>query len=110
MKKTVIDHLYGDIKGYYEEADEDKALIKKLRGGKKKPVKKAKVKKVVKKSAKKLSRKQEDKVGQVMREFAEKKLHSSSKKGPKVKSRKQALAIALSEAKRGPKRKKAKKK
>ncbi len=34
----------------------------------------------------------------VMREFKEGKLHSGSKKGPKVKSRKQAVAIALSEA------------
>ena len=33
-----------------------------------------------------------------MKEFKEGKLHSGSKKGPKVKSRKQAIAIALSEA------------
>ena len=38
------------------------------------------------------------KVGKVMREFKEGTLHSGSKKGPKVKSRKQAVAIALSEA------------
>jgi hypothetical protein len=38
------------------------------------------------------------KVGKVMREFKEGTLHSGSKKGPKVKSRKQAIAIALSEA------------
>ena len=35
-----------------------------------------------------------------MREYKKGKLHSGSKKGPKVKSRKQAIAIALSEAKR----------
>jgi hypothetical protein len=33
-----------------------------------------------------------------MRKFKEGKLHSGSKKGPVVKSRKQAIAIALSEA------------
>jgi hypothetical protein len=44
------------------------------------------------------------KVGKVMREFKEGTLHSGSKKGPIVKSRKQAMAIALSEA-RSPERK-----
>jgi hypothetical protein len=33
-----------------------------------------------------------------MHEYKEGKLHSGSKKGPMVKSRKQAIAIALSEA------------
>jgi Family of unknown function (DUF6496) len=33
----------------------------------------------------------------VMHEFKHGQLHSGSKKGPKVKSRKQAIAIALSE-------------
>jgi hypothetical protein len=33
-----------------------------------------------------------------MREFKQGKLHSGSKTGPKVKSRKQAVAIAMSEA------------
>lgn len=42
------------------------------------------------------------KVSQVMREFREGTLHSGSKTGPKVKNRKQAVAIALSEAKRNP--------
>jgi hypothetical protein len=37
------------------------------------------------------------KVHKVMREFKQGKLHSGSKHGPKVKSRKQAIAIALSE-------------
>jgi Family of unknown function (DUF6496) len=40
------------------------------------------------------------KVHKVMHEFKEGDLHSGSKKGPKVKSRKQALAIALSESKK----------
>lgn len=38
------------------------------------------------------------KVAKVMREFKKGKLHSGSKKGPKVKSRKQAVAIALNQA------------
>jgi hypothetical protein len=38
------------------------------------------------------------KVAKVMREFGEGKLHSGSKKGPKVTNPKQAVAIALSEA------------
>jgi len=48
------------------------------------------------------------KVKKVMDEFKEGMLHSGSKKGPKVKSRKQAIAIALSEA--GLSKKKGKKK
>jgi hypothetical protein len=35
-----------------------------------------------------------------MKEYREGKLRSGSKKGPKVKSRKQAVAIALSEARK----------
>ncbi len=38
------------------------------------------------------------KVKKVMKEFKGGKLHSGSKTGPKVKSRKQAIAIAMSEA------------
>jgi hypothetical protein len=38
------------------------------------------------------------KVSKVMREYKEGTLHSGSKKGPEVTSRKQAIAIALSEA------------
>lgn len=40
-----------------------------------------------------------DKVAKVMREYKKGKLRSGSKSGPKVTSPKQALAIALSEAK-----------
>ena len=47
--------------------------------------------------------KQEAKVGKVMGEFKAGDLHSGSKSGPMVKSRKQAVAIAMSEA--GKKRK-----
>lgn len=38
------------------------------------------------------------KVGKVMAEWKEGKLHSGSKKGPMVTSKKQAVAIAMSEA------------
>ena len=38
------------------------------------------------------------KVAKVMREYGKGELHSGSKKGPVVKSRKQAIAIAMSEA------------
>jgi hypothetical protein len=50
-----------------------------------------------------------DKVHRVMHEFKHGELHSGSKHGPKVKSRKQAIAIAMSESgqrRKGPKRKK----
>ena len=40
------------------------------------------------------------KIKKVMTEFKDKELHSGSKKGPKVKSRAQALAIALSESRK----------
>jgi hypothetical protein len=45
------------------------------------------------------------KVAKVMGEFKSGKLHSGSKKGPVVKSRKQAVAIAMSEAKMAKKKK-----
>jgi hypothetical protein len=48
-------------------------------------------------AAKKPSKGQK-KVAKVMREYGKGDLHSGSKKGPVVKSRKQAIAIALSEA------------
>lgn len=44
-----------------------------------------------------------DKVEKVMKEYKMGRLHSGSKMGPKVKSRKQAVAIALSEKRRGKK-------
>lgn len=43
---------------------------------------------------------QKRKIEKVMHEFKEGKLHSGSKNGPKVKGRKQAVAIALSEARK----------
>lgn len=53
---------------------------------------------------KKMKTKAEKKISKVMREYKKGKLTSGSKKGPKVKSRKQAIAIALSEAGKSKKR------
>jgi hypothetical protein len=51
--------------------------------------------------------KKKAKVKKVMHEWKEGKLHSGSKKGPEVTNQKQAVSIALSEAKKvGKKRKK----
>lgn len=61
------------------------------------------VKKVLKKTKKhvvKAVSKGEKKIKKVMHEYKEGALHSGSKKGPKVSSRKQAIAIALSEARK----------
>jgi hypothetical protein len=49
--------------------------------------------------AKKYSDKAQDKVGKVMKEYKEGKLESG-KSGKKVKSRKQAVAIGISEARK----------
>ena len=53
----------------------------------------------VEKKAEKIIRKK-DKVAKVMHEFKDHELHSGSKKGPVVRNPKQAIAIALSEARR----------
>ena len=42
----------------------------------------------------------EKKVGKVMKEFKHGELHSGSKKGPKVRSRAQAIAIGMSEGRK----------
>ena len=49
--------------------------------------------------------KAEKKISKVMREYKAGKLHSGSKTGPEVTSRKQAIAIALSEAGKSRKKK-----
>lgn len=45
-------------------------------------------------------KKKSGKVEKVLHEFSEGKLHSGRKKGPMVKDKKQAVAIALSEARK----------
>lgn len=72
---------------------------------------KAKMKKAGKKAAKVLKKevkagKKEMKMEKVLHEYKEGKLHSGSKKGPKVKKRSQAIAIAMSEARKATKKKK----
>jgi len=59
---------------------------------------------------KKLKKKKDGKVEKVMHEFKEGKLHSGSKKGPEVTNPKQAVAIALSEARKAGEKIKPKKK
>lgn len=59
------------------------------------------------KKAKKIKRsneKKEGKIEKVMHEYKEGSLHSGSKKGPMVSNRKQAVAIALSEARKAGKK------
>lgn len=51
-------------------------------------------------ATRKTSAKAQKKVKKVMHEYKHGELHTRSKKGPRVKSRKQAIAIALSEARR----------
>jgi hypothetical protein len=97
--KKVMKHLNDDIKTFHDEASEDKELIRSLSDKKKEP------KVAKKKSHEKKESKKQKKVEKVMREFSKGELHSGSKKGPKVKSRKQAVAIALSEARRSKKKK-----
>jgi hypothetical protein len=51
-------------------------------------------------SVRKVSKVKKPKVESVMHEFKQGALHSGSKKGPKVTNRKQAVAIAISEARK----------
>ena len=100
MKKRVIAHLKGDIKGFKKEAAEDKKLIKALKHEKKESKKHEKAEHKKKHAKKKHVKKGHKKFEKVLKEFKSGKLHSGSKKGPKVKSKSQALAIAYSEDRR----------
>ncbi len=51
-------------------------------------------------TSKQLTGRKKRKVSKVMKEYNKGTLRSGSKKGPKVKNRKQAIAIALSEARK----------
>lgn len=76
-----------------------KKIIKKKVSPKKKKLVKAKV------SKKKGVPKNKNKVEKVMKEFSSGSLHSGSKSGPVVSNKKQAIAIALSEARKASKKK-----
>jgi hypothetical protein len=54
--------------------------------------------------------KKKSKIKKVLHEFKEGQLHSGSKKGPEVTNKKQAIAIALSEARKAGEKVKQKKK
>lgn len=58
----------------------------------------------------KVKKKKSGKISKVMHEYKEGELHSGSKKGPLVKNPKQAVAIALSEARKSGEKVKPKKK
>ncbi len=96
-KDKVLKHLEGDVKTFKHEAKEDKKLMKSIRDA----AKQGKSKKSYPKS-----KSGKKKIEKVMHEFKAGTLHSGSKKGPRVKNRKQAVAIALSEARRAKNKKK----
>jgi Sec-independent protein translocase protein TatA len=100
--KKVMRHLKGDIKTFKKEAGEDRELIHELKESPRMEKKEErKEKKSKKKDPKKSSKNNPgSKFEKVMKEWGAGKLHSSSKKGPKVKSQRQALAIAFSEQRR----------
>ena len=128
MKNKVSKHLKGDIKMFHHEAAEDKELMKALkelilhhdkhRGrkederherseSKEEERKEHRHKKKDPKPKPRTKKAKQARVKRVMDEWKMGELHSGSKKGPMVKNRKQAIAIALSEA--GVKRKKKRK-
>ena len=96
-EKKVMKHLKDDIKTFKHESAEDKKLMKSIKDAhkEKNPKKKEKAKKPSPKT-----KWAKDKVEKVMHEWKEGELHSGSKKGPKVKSQKQAVAIALNSARK----------
>ena len=97
-KKKVLKHLKSDVETFKHEAAEDKKLMKSIKDA-------HKAQNTKKKKAPKTKAAQK-KIEKVMHEYKEGKLHSGSKKGPKVTNPKQAIAIALSEARKTKKKKK----
>lgn len=102
-KKKIIKHLKGDIKTFKREAHEDRELIHKLKKSHKKSHSAAnqvaKPKRFAGDSEK--NPKVKNFIEKRMHEFKEGKMHSRVKKtGPTVHNPKQAIAIALSEARK----------
>jgi hypothetical protein len=93
MTSKIKKHLKGDIETYKHEAKEDKDLMRDIDAH------------YQSRPSYQKGKKSKSKVEKVMKEFKSGKLHSGSKKGPKVKNPKQAIAIALSEARRAKKNK-----
>jgi len=94
LAKGSLPDLTGDGKITRADVLKGRGVFKK--GGTSTPI----IPPALKKGMKKIGLKDggQPKVKKVMKEFKAGKLHSGSKKGPVVKSRKQAIAIALSEA------------
>lgn len=82
-----------------EHKQDKKLKMPKVVAVKVKPIKVA-IPKLSKPKHHKKPKNENKKVARVMEEFKEHALHSGSKKGPKVTNRKQAIAIALSEARK----------
>lgn len=112
IKGKIVKHLKHDAKMLKHHAVEDKKLMKSIREADHAERKRHKVsakgmahyskKKSMcpKEHLKHYAKKGKAKVEKVMREYKHDKLHSGSKKGPLVHNRKQAIAIALSEARK----------
>lgn len=102
--KKVVSHLKKDIKTFKREAQEDRELMKSLKGKNheksEKHEKKDRKKKDPKKHGSKKKAEKRSKIEKVMHEFKLGELHSGSKKGPIVTNPKQAIAISISEAKK----------
>ena len=96
MAHKVTKHLKGDIKTFKHEAAEDRDLMKEIQAHYDSRPGKMKVK----------SKMGKDKIEETLHEWKEGQLKSGSKKGPVVRSRKQALAIALSKARKARKKRK----
>lgn len=101
MPKKLLKKLHKKEEKLHHKAEKamksDEKVHKKIERAEKKEDKKKDPKK--KHVASKYENKK-GKVEKVMKEFKEDKLHSGSKKGPLVSNKKQAIAIALSEARR----------
>lgn len=104
--KIALAHLKESPRYYQELAKMEDKLERSKNGKKKNKGVKMANRKSINKKNKKICKKGKEKIATVLREFKNKKLHSGSKKGPKVRKRSQAIAIALNEARKLKKKKK----